>query len=161
MSRMASMNISGLAPAVPAKMKLAFMKAPKKAAMPVNRPKIRARPTRISPKVIEVREQRGVGYDRVLEEPGVPLGDLRVLAGCLSQRSLRKAFDSPAGTLADPATLGNFADALHKPEVAKVYPNHEPKRSHPGVCEQEPGQVRFGDLDPARVDVCAQDFSIR
>jgi hypothetical protein len=48
---MARINIRGLAPAVPAKMKLAFIRPPKKAAIPVARPVIRARPTRISPKV--------------------------------------------------------------------------------------------------------------
>jgi hypothetical protein len=45
------MNIRGFAPAVPAKMKLAFMNAPKKAAIPVKRPRMRARPTRSSPNV--------------------------------------------------------------------------------------------------------------
>ncbi len=40
MIRIARMNIKGFAPAVPAKMKLAFMNAPKKAANPVKRPTI-------------------------------------------------------------------------------------------------------------------------
>src|SRR5215208_5965193 len=43
-SRMATMAISGLAPAVPANRKLAFMKTPKKAAMPVKAPRTRANP---------------------------------------------------------------------------------------------------------------------
>jgi len=51
MSRIANMNIKGLVSAVPANMKLAFMKAPKKAATPVNSPAMKPRPTRISPNV--------------------------------------------------------------------------------------------------------------
>ena len=50
-SRMATRAISGLAPAVPANRKLAFMNTPKKAAMPVNAPRMRAIPTRVSPRI--------------------------------------------------------------------------------------------------------------
>jgi hypothetical protein len=41
------MNLSGLGPAVSAKMKLTFINPPKNAAMPVKRPSMRASPTAI------------------------------------------------------------------------------------------------------------------
>ena len=146
-SRMARMNIRGLAPAVPAKMKLAFIRPPKKAAMPVARPAIKGKPHEDLTEGHHVGENRRVGNHDVLQKAGVPSGHLGVLPGCLLYRALGKSRDGRPGLARYPAWLEQLAQAGHKPQVAQVDPDQQPHRGHPGIGEQKAGCVGSGIWD--------------
>src|SRR5215218_250888 len=110
----------------------------------------------------QIREQRGVRDDHVLQETRVPSRNLRELPAGLLQRALSEALDGSACPFAYPAAFHDLSYAFRQPQGAQVHPDHQPHRGHPGVGEQKAGYVRFGDLGtPVDGRVCVHCSSFR
>ena len=114
------MAISGLAPAVPANRKLAFINTPKKASDAGEGSEDECDPYQCLAEDHEVGEERSVGDDHVLQEARVPPRHLGMFSRGLGHRPLGKALTALTRVLSYPTSLDPLAPSGVQPSRSRA-----------------------------------------